>query len=232
MFPKDTAGFEIDDQFFLGSSGLLVKPVTEKDITETTVYLAEDQVYYNYFTEAPSYGSSKGKKITVPLELSTIPLYIRGGSVVPTRERPRRSSPLMAHDPFTLRVALDKTGFSAKGDLYLDDGEGLTYLTGDYVWRVFVAEKNGKKGVKLASKNLSPAGGEYAKSIKDVRVEKVAILGLANQPKEVKVVGRDEPLAWTYKTVAAGDKGKAVGVLVIKDPAVLIIQDWEIVIDV
>ncbi|PBL00499.1 glycoside hydrolase family 31 protein [Armillaria gallica] len=232
MFPKDTAGFEIDDQFFIASSGLLVKPVTEKDITETTVYLAEDQVYYNYFTEAPSYGSSKGKRITVPLELSTIPLYIRGGSVVPTRERPRRSSPLMAHDPFTLRVALDKTGFSAKGDLYLDDGEGLTYQTGDYVWRKFVAEKNGKKGVRLASRNLSPAGGEYEKSIKDVRVEKVTILGLANQPKEVKVVGRDEPLAWTYKTVAAGDKGKAVGVLVIKDPAVLITQDWEIVIDV
>ncbi|KAG7452386.1 alpha-glucosidase [Guyanagaster necrorhizus] len=233
MFPKDKEGFEIDDQFFVGSSGLLVKPVTKKDITETTVYLAEDQVYYNYFTEAPSYGSSKGKQITVPLELSTIPLYIRGGSIIPTRERPRRSSPLMAYDPFTLRVALDKTGFSAKGDLYLDDGDGLAYQDGDYVWREFIAEKNGKKGVKLANKNLSAEReGEYEESIKDVRVEKVSILGLANEPKEVRVVGREEPLAWMYKTVAADKGKKAVGVLVIKDPAVLITKDWEIIVDV
>jgi alpha 1,3-glucosidase len=48
MFPKDKAGFDIDDQYFIGSSGLLVKPVTEKDATETTVYLAEDQVMTTY----------------------------------------------------------------------------------------------------------------------------------------------------------------------------------------
>jgi len=44
MFPKDRAGFEIDDQYYIGSSGLLVKPVTAPDVTETTVYLGEDQV--------------------------------------------------------------------------------------------------------------------------------------------------------------------------------------------
>ena len=44
MFPKDKTGFEIDDQYYIGSSGLLVKPVTAKDVTETKVYLAEDQV--------------------------------------------------------------------------------------------------------------------------------------------------------------------------------------------
>lgn len=44
MFPKDKAGFEIDDQYYIGSSGLLVKPVTEKGATEAKVYLAEDQV--------------------------------------------------------------------------------------------------------------------------------------------------------------------------------------------
>jgi alpha 1,3-glucosidase len=44
MFPKDKAGFEIDDQYYIGSSGLLVKPVTEKDAREAKVYLAEDQV--------------------------------------------------------------------------------------------------------------------------------------------------------------------------------------------
>jgi alpha 1,3-glucosidase len=44
VFPKDKAGFAIDDQFYVGASGLLVKPITEKGATETSVYLAEDQV--------------------------------------------------------------------------------------------------------------------------------------------------------------------------------------------
>ena len=44
-FPQDERGFSLDDQYFVGSSGLLVKPVTRKGVTEETVYLpAEDQV--------------------------------------------------------------------------------------------------------------------------------------------------------------------------------------------
>ena len=44
MFPKDKTGFELDDQYFIALSGLLVKPITAKGVTETNVYLAEDQV--------------------------------------------------------------------------------------------------------------------------------------------------------------------------------------------
>lgn len=47
-FPHDEAGFAIDDQYFVGSSGLLVKPVTRKSATEETVYLPEDQVCIYY----------------------------------------------------------------------------------------------------------------------------------------------------------------------------------------
>lgn len=45
VFPGDENGFALDDQFFIGASGLLVKPVTEKGATEVSVYLpAEEQV--------------------------------------------------------------------------------------------------------------------------------------------------------------------------------------------
>lgn len=43
-YPKDENGFSIDDQYFIGSSGLLVKPITAKDVTETTMYLPDNQV--------------------------------------------------------------------------------------------------------------------------------------------------------------------------------------------
>lgn len=44
VFPKDANGFAIDDQFYVGSAGLLVKPVTSPHRTEASVYLADDQV--------------------------------------------------------------------------------------------------------------------------------------------------------------------------------------------
>lgn len=47
MFPEDEAGFAIDDQYFVGGSGILVKPITEKGVTEASVYLPEDQVRYS-----------------------------------------------------------------------------------------------------------------------------------------------------------------------------------------
>ena len=44
MFPKDPKGFGIGDQYYIGNSGLLVKPVTQPSVTESQVYLAEDEV--------------------------------------------------------------------------------------------------------------------------------------------------------------------------------------------
>jgi alpha 1,3-glucosidase len=110
VFPKDLKGSAVDDQYFIGASGILVKPITTKGATETTVYLAEDEVYYNYFSHHVYRGATKGKEISVKAELHQVPVFVHGGSIVPTRERPRRSSPLMKLDPFTLRVALSKVG--------------------------------------------------------------------------------------------------------------------------
>lgn len=44
MFPQDEAGFSIDDQFYVGNSGLLVKPVTRPGVIEEAIYLPEDNV--------------------------------------------------------------------------------------------------------------------------------------------------------------------------------------------
>lgn len=44
VLPKNESGFSIDDQYYIGSSGLLVKPITAACVTETTLYIGEDQV--------------------------------------------------------------------------------------------------------------------------------------------------------------------------------------------
>jgi hypothetical protein len=57
---------------------------------------------------------------------SKIPVYQRGGTIVPRQMRPRRCSDFMAADPYTLIVALDKKE-EACGQLYLDDGNSFDY---------------------------------------------------------------------------------------------------------
>lgn len=61
-----------------------------------------------------------------------IPVFQRGGSIVPTKQRIRRSSILMRKDPYTLYVALNENG-DASGQLYTDDNESFEYRDGEYV---------------------------------------------------------------------------------------------------
>ncbi|KAK2464423.1 hypothetical protein APHAL10511_003571 [Amanita phalloides] len=251
VFPKDKKGFEIDDQYYIAGSGLLVKPVTEAGATQASVYLAEAQVYYDYFTHQVYHGAASGKTITVPSALHQVPLFVRGGSIVPTRERPRRASSLMKYDPFTLRVALDKNG-NARGELYLDDGVSYNYQQGEFVWRKFVAEQQPKKQKNgpllkisnhdLGSANLSESvqgitvsrydpDNAYVKDVADVRVEKVVVVGLNEKPTSVKVEETGDVLAWEFvHGVGSTEKGKegVASVLTIRDPKVPVARGWTI----
>lgn len=258
MFPQDEEGFAIDDQFYVGSSGLLFKPVTTKGATSASVYLSDAQIYYDYFSHtaypppSKSKGNSEvntGRRVQVPAALHELPLLVRGGSILPTRERPRRSSPLMKHDPFTLRVALDVEG-GAKGEVYLDDGEGYGYEKGEIVWRGFEAStttrdaKKGEKALKIWSKDLAFTQGvplydpanAFAQSIADVRVERLVVLGVGRKPASVELEGSRKMLEWEYEEGVGREsgkedgEGKKTGVLVIKDPAVGVTSDWAIVV--
>ncbi|TFK26343.1 alpha glucosidase [Coprinopsis marcescibilis] len=244
MFPKDKNGFDIDDQYYIGQFGLLVKPVTEKNKRDASVYLAEDQVYYDYFNHFAYRGAAGGRNVNVPAGLHQVPLLIRGGSIVPTRERPRRASSLMKHDPFTLRVALSNT-HTASGDLYLDDGETWSHQSGQFVWRGFTASKKGKV-ISISSSDLGKKRpgdavdgvsltsyddrNEFAKSLEGVRVERIIVLGVEKKPKSVKVGGKEVEWEYLEGVGAAGRVDGGAATLVVKDPKVEITRDWEIVI--
>jgi len=251
MFPQDEAGFSIDDQFFVGNSGLLVKPVTRPDVTEETVYLPEDNVYYDYYTYQTYRGSPKGKNVTVPADLHQVPLLMRGGSIVPTRERPRRASSLMHRDPFTLRIALDGS-LTARGEIYLDDGVTYTYKEGHLAWRGLAVDKIAR-GAELRLSNIDLAAttpqsavegtalnefrpeNPFQTGLASVRVERVVVLGLPGKPKRITVEGGDRELEWEYTPgagAAAGKRGDGDGgvasVLVIKDPGLGVAASWAI----
>lgn len=63
------------------------------------------QIYYDYFTFEKIHGSSK---VQINAPLNKIPVFLRGGSIIPKRQKTRGSSSAMHSDPFTLVIALNE----------------------------------------------------------------------------------------------------------------------------
>lgn len=232
VHPDDEKGFALDDQLYIGSFGLLAKPVTKEGADSVSIYLADDQPYYDYFDYTLYQGA--GKEHTVPAPLEKIPLLMQGGHIIPRRERPRRSSGLMKYDPFTLVVVLGKDG-NAQGTLYLDDGETFDYRQGAYIHRRFSFD--GKRSA-LTSTNLGERAtartDSYLKTMAKVRVEKVIIVGAPSAWKtktEVIVMEEGAKESARRKQVAMeyfeGENGKANWAIV-RDPKVGIGRGWKI----
>ena len=113
----------MDNQAYLGDTGILIHPVVKKGANSVDVYLAEDEVqsfcyhtnqtYFDFF----DYTIYKGKgSHTISTPMDKIPVLVRGGSVIPRKDRPRGSTGRMARDPYTLFITLS------------DDVSGLHYV--------------------------------------------------------------------------------------------------------
>lgn len=105
-FPEVEATFGIDDQFLLGSA-ILIKPVTEQGQKSVSVYLPPSSNWYNYETFASVAANSDHRIEVDTTSLGSFPVFLRGGSIVPRKDRIRRSSTLTVNDPYSLYVALD-----------------------------------------------------------------------------------------------------------------------------
>ncbi|SCU83925.1 LAME_0C07360g1_1 [Lachancea meyersii CBS 8951] len=122
--------YDVDDQFYLGETGLLVKPVTDPE-SRTTSVLFPGGLFYDYKT-MKSFAVEKPEQITVDVPLDEQALFIEGGHIIVRRDRYRRSSKLQKNDPFTVLVAPDAEG-KATGRLYVDDGETFGFENGNYL---------------------------------------------------------------------------------------------------
>jgi alpha-D-xyloside xylohydrolase len=79
-FPADETGWQVADQFLLGSD-VLVAPVTEAGARQREVYLPAGADWVDAWTGEPVAG---GRWLTAPAPLEQIPVYLRaGGQVAP-----------------------------------------------------------------------------------------------------------------------------------------------------
>ncbi|HYV98072.1 MAG TPA: TIM-barrel domain-containing protein [Gemmatimonadaceae bacterium] len=122
--PDDPTAVARGDQFFFGQD-VLVAPVVEKGATSRRVYLPRG-VWYDFWTEERIEG---GKEITRPVDLSTVPMYVRAGATIPVGPVKEWTEQPSA-DPVELRVY---PGANASRLLYDDDGHTFDYRKGEWM---------------------------------------------------------------------------------------------------
>ncbi|KAK6305494.1 hypothetical protein J4Q44_G00242740 [Coregonus suidteri] len=177
-YPEDIATFSIDDEFLIGRD-LLVHPVTDEGSSGVTAYLpGNGEVWYDVHTFQRHDGA---QNLYIPVTMSSIPVFQRGGSIICRKNRVRRSSSCMENDPYTLYVALDSQG-NAEGELYIDDGHTFKHETD----KQFIHRHLSFTANSLSSSDLSPDSQFPTASW----VEKVIILGV-QKPDAVTLTTTD-----------------------------------------
>jgi alpha-glucosidase len=127
-FPLDGRTWDQDDQFMFGSD-LLVAPVLRPEERQRGVYLPAG-TWFDFWTGRAEAG---GRDISVPVTLSSIPIYVRGGAFI-FRQPVVQNTGEMRGQP--LRVAVYPAA-SSTATLYEDDGESLKYKAGEFALRRF-----------------------------------------------------------------------------------------------
>lgn len=166
--------------------------------------------------------------VQVNVDMEGIPVYLRGGSIIPRKERARRSTAQMTGDPFTLWVALNETG-SAQGDLYIDDGRSFAFQKGSYLYRHFAFDK-GVLTNTPAQTELSPVSYQHSKMSVPNTIERIAILGLKQPASSYKALFKGA-LGQNLE-VESGPLSNQPGVpdsaLVIRKPNLSVGSNWSV----
>jgi alpha 1,3-glucosidase len=174
-FPHEE-GLEEEQSTYMFGPALLVRPITQQAASSYTVNLPGSSVWFDFFTGKKHGGGTP----SFPCALSTIPLFLRAGYIVPTKQRLRRSSAAMVLDPLTLYVALNDQK-NSQGEVFIDDTESFEYQHGSYVHRVFTF---------TAGQLTNAEAPRQGKSLftTAVQVERIVFYGLDALPTSVTAV--------------------------------------------
>ncbi|HZB77488.1 MAG TPA: glycoside hydrolase family 31 protein [Solirubrobacteraceae bacterium] len=181
-FQHDPAIRNLDDQYLLGPD-LLVAPVTEAGRTARQVYLPEGD-WYDWHTGELAGGR---RWIIAPTPMDRIPLYARGGAVIPMwPEAPPSTS---GHHPAVVELHL----FPPASDepyasrLQEDDGLTLAALEGAHLRTTFTVRRRGG-AVTLEAETTGDGYPEFARDAFELVLHGAA-------PATVEVDGTRTPVA-------------------------------------
>lgn len=169
-YPDDPKAVSRGDEYLWGRD-LLVAPVVEASATSRKIYLPNG-TWYDFWTNQRIEG---GQEITRPIDLETIPLYVRAGAILPL-------GPVKQHvneksdEPLKIFIYAEEDGSFL---LYEDDGKSFDHRRGEWMgidmrW----SDATRTFSVRLApgSKMLPPRPRKFELRFGDIRRE-VAFTG-------------------------------------------------------
>ena len=216
-YPEHSELYDIDDQFYLGNSGIVVKPITSPETFSTDMMLAPG-IYYDLQT-LKSLVVDKLDTVHVEAPLDKLPAFIEGGHMLFKKEVYRRSTKLMVNDPYTIVIAPSQSSGSASGKLYVDDGETFEYEGGNYLETIFTLSNN------AVLENALVHEPSNSKTLGNMYIHKIVIATDGNNMKVGKTakitIGsevRDAPVEFEDETKTA----------VIRDARIKIDESWKI----
>lgn len=190
-FPNEPWLANADHQFLLGPA-LLVTPCLEQGAsTVKGVFPGAESntLWYDWYNQTAVDQSwlTAGKNVTLDAPLGHIPVFVRGGYILPLQE-PGQTTKESRANPWDVLVALDGTG-AAVGELYLDDGESVAPSTSTWV------ELAASSGSLVAT----PQGNYSPES--PPALANVTVLGVAHKPRRVSFNGAALSSSdWTYSS--------------------------------
>jgi alpha-glucosidase (family GH31 glycosyl hydrolase) len=124
-YPDDPQAIARGDEYLWGRD-MLVAPVVEQGATSRRVYLPPGG-WYDFWTEERVMG---GREIDRPVDLGTMPLYVRAGAIIPM-------SPVRQYADEAIAGPLELVaypGADGRSSLYEDDGRSFAYRAKDWMW--------------------------------------------------------------------------------------------------
>jgi alpha-glucosidase (family GH31 glycosyl hydrolase) len=123
-YPDDPKAVARADEYLWGRD-VLVAPVVEQGATSRNIYLPRG-VWYDFWTNERLEG---GREITRPVDLETMPLYVRTGAILPLGPV-RQYANQQSDEPLNLTIY---SGADSSFHLYEDDGKSFDYRRGEWM---------------------------------------------------------------------------------------------------
>ncbi len=136
----DIAVRDIDDEYLLGPD-LLVAPVTQPGVTSRQVYLPAG-TWYDWHTDERLDGETY---VVAPTPMDRIPVYARGGAVVPMWPEAPASTDGYHPSVVELHLFVPGTDGAHRAHLHEDDGLTFAHRDGTYFRTSFVVTRAGAR---------------------------------------------------------------------------------------
>ncbi|MEG9437446.1 DUF5110 domain-containing protein [Edaphobacter sp. HDX4] len=208
-------------EFMLGPDLLVAPNPSPEEVAPYELHLPPGS-WYDYWTGKRVGVASKtqardaevrdallqNQQILLKPELATVPVYVRGGVILPLQELVQNTDEA-PNGPLTLRVYLPAAGEGCEGEVYSDDGHSLDYRRGEFSRRRATCSIAGDGTVTV---NIAAAEGSYQSQWKRLRVE---FVGTRLEPHEALVNDVTHPMTMSHSLpgVEFADDAKAVSIV-------------------